>query len=62
MEVPEPGVKWELQAQAYSTATATSDPSHICELRHSLQQHQVPNPLREARDRTSILMETMSAS
>ena len=34
MEVPRPAVKWELQLQAY--ATATSDLSHICDLHHSL--------------------------
>ena len=32
MEVPRLGVKAELQLQAYATATAMEDPSHICEL------------------------------
>ena len=41
MEVPRPGVDSELQLQAYYTATATPDPSHICDLRSSLQQHQI---------------------
>ena len=35
MEVPRLGVKSELQLPAYATATATSDPSCICNLRHS---------------------------
>ena len=36
-EVPRLGVKSELQLQAYSTATATPNPSHhICNLHHSL--------------------------
>ena len=26
------GVEWELQLQAYATAIATLDPSHICDL------------------------------
>ena len=36
MEVPEPGVELELQLPAYTTATATLDLSHICDLRHTL--------------------------
>ena len=32
--------------------------SHICNLHHSSLQHQVLNPLSEARDRTCILMDT----
>ena len=55
MEVPRLAVKQELQLQAYTTATVTSDPSHICDLRHSLWLHQILNPLSEARDRTHIL-------
>ena len=45
-------------AQAYATATATQNPSRVCDLRHSSQQHQILNPLIEARDRTCILMDT----
>ena len=46
-------------AAAYATATATPDPSHIWDLGHSLQQHQIPNPLNEAMDqRTHILIRT----
>ena len=32
MEVPRRGVESELQLPAYATATATWDPSHICDL------------------------------
>ena len=48
MEVPALGVESELQLPDYTTATATWDPSHICDLRHRLQQCQILNPLREA--------------
>ena len=58
MEVPRLGVELELQLLAYTTATATRDPSHICALHHSSQQHQILNPLSGARDQTSILMDT----
>ena len=56
MEVPRLGVKSELHLQA--TATAMPDPSHICDLRHSSWQHQILNPLSEAKDRTHNLMDT----
>ena len=58
MEVPRLGVKSELYLQAYTTATATLDPSHICKLHHSLWQRQILNPLSEASDGTCILMDT----
>ena len=58
MEVPRLGVKLELQLLAYTAATATWDPSRVCDLHHSSQQHQIPEPLREARDQTRILMDT----
>ena len=58
MEVPRRGVESELQLPAYPTATATPDPSHICKLHHGSWQRWILNPLREARDRTRILMET----
>ena len=38
MEVPRLGVESELQLLAYTTATATPDPSHICNLHHSSQK------------------------
>ena len=58
MEAPRLGVEWELQLPAYTTATATADPSHIQNLHNSLWQHQILNPLSEARHQTSILMDT----
>ena len=64
MGVPRPGVELVLQLLAYTTTTATAmqDPSHVCDLHRSLQQHRILNPLREARDQTCILMETVSGS
>ena len=56
MEVSRLGVQSELQPPAYTTATARRDLSRICDLHHSLGQCQIPNPLREARDRTCNLM------
>ena len=50
MEVPRVGVESELQLLAYITATASQDPSHICELHHSSRQCQIPDPLGKARD------------
>ena len=50
MEVPRLGVEWELQLPAYPTATATWDPSHICNLRHSTRPRQILNPLSEVTD------------
>ena len=35
MEVPRLGVELELQPPAYTTATATPDPSRACNLYHS---------------------------
>ena len=49
-------------AEAYTTATATWGPSHICDLCPSSQQHQIFNPLSEVRDRTQILMDTVFGS
>jgi len=56
MEVPRLGVESELLLPAYARATATQDPSRICNLHHSSQQHQILNPLSEARGRTQNLM------
>ena len=58
MEVPGLEVKSQLQLLAYTTATATQDPNHICDLHHSSPQRWILNPLREARDRTRIFMDT----
>ena len=57
MEVPRLGAESELQLPVYTTATATKDLSCICNLHHSLWQHQILNPLNEARDRTHVLMD-----
>ena len=60
IEVPRLGVELELQLPAYATATATAmqDLRCICDLHHSSHQCQVPDPMRETRDRTHILMDT----
>ena len=52
MEVPRLGVESELQLLAYVTAIATQDPSHVCNLYHSLQQRWMLNPVIEARNQT----------
>ena len=52
MEVPRWGTELELQLPAYTTATATPDPSHIFDLHHISRQHQILNPVSEARDGT----------
>ena len=61
-EVPRLGVKWELQLLACAVATATPDPSCICDLLHSSQKHQILNPLSEARDWNCTLMDISQAS
>ena len=38
VEVPRLGVRLELQVPAYATATASQEPSHVCNLHHSSQQ------------------------
>ena len=62
MEVSRLGVKLEPQLSAYATDTATPDPSCVCDLHHNSQQHQILDPLSEARDRTCILMDTRPLS
>ena len=56
MEVPRLRVESELQLLTYITALATRDLSCVCDLPHSSWQHQILNPLSEARDRTPNLM------
>ena len=57
MEVPELGVKSELQLPAYTRATtATRDPSRVCDPLHSSTQRRILNPLSKGRDRTRNLM------
>ena len=55
MEILRLGAESELQLLAYTTATATQDPSRIRDLHRSLQQCKILNPLSEARDRTCNL-------
>ena len=45
------------QSHSNTRVTATPDPSGICKLHHSSRQHQILNPLIEARDQTCILMD-----
>ena len=58
MEVTRLGVKLELQLQAYTTVTATPDPSCVYDIHRSSLQSQILNPLSRARDRTSVLKDT----
>ena len=62
MAVPRLGVKSKLQLQAYTTATATLDPSHICDVHQSLWQCSILNLPSEARDQTCLLADTVSGS
>ena len=47
-----------VQLPAYTTVTATRDPSHVCKLHDSSQQRQILNPLCKARNQTLIFMDT----
>ena len=58
MEIPRLGVESELQLPAYTTATATPDSSHVCDLHHSSQQRRILHSLNEPRDQTHILLDT----
>ena len=51
-------VESELQLPAYTTATAMWDLSRVCDLHYSSRQHQILNPLSEARDQIFIFMDT----
>ena len=62
MEVPRLGVESKLHLPAYTTATDTPDPSHVCKLHRSLWQRWILNPLSKARDEILILTDTMSGS
>ena len=55
LEVPSLGVKSELQLPAYTTVTATWDPSRAFDLRHSSWQHWMLNPLSEPRGGTCLM-------
>ena len=50
MEVPRRGVEWELLLSAYTIDTAMPHLSCVWDLHHSSWQHQILNPLSEARD------------
>ena len=52
----------ELQLPAYTTVKATGDPSCVCDLLCSLQQHQTLNPRSEAGGRTRIVADTKRLS
>ena len=56
MEVPRLGLQSELYLLAYVRATAMQDLSHVCNLHYSSWQHQILNPMSEARDWTWNLM------
>ena len=58
IEIPRLGVESELQPPAYPTATATWDPSCVCDLHHRLWQSWISHPISEARNRTQIIMDT----
>ena len=57
MEVPRLGAELELQLLAYTTATATGDPSRVCDLHQSSRQCRILTPLSKARDQTRVLMD-----
>ena len=48
---------WSCSCQPYTIATATWDPSHICNPCCNFRQCWIFNPLSEALDRTRILMD-----
>lgn len=56
MEVPRLGAESELWLPAYTAATATQDPSLVCDLHHSSRPRPILNSPREARDRTRNLV------
>ena len=57
MEFPWLGVESELQLPAYTTATATWDPSHVCDLHQSSWHGNAGSLLSKARDQTHVLMD-----
>ena len=58
MKVPRLGVKSEIQLLAYTTATAIAGSQLHLQPTPQFQQWWILNPLSEARDRTTILMDT----
>ena len=57
VKVPRLGVESQLQLPAYRTTTAMPEPSHVCNLHHCSQQHQILNPPSESRDQIHVLMD-----
>ena len=57
MEVPRLRIESELHLPTCAAATATPDPSLVCDLHHSSQQLHILNPLSKARDQTHIFMD-----
>ena len=55
-EVPRLQVQTELWLQACTTATATWDPSPVCDLHHSSQQLWILNPQSKAEPATSRIL------
>ena len=45
-------------SSTYTTATASPDLSHMCNLHHSSWQYQILSPLTEARDQACVLTDT----
>ena len=62
MEAPRVGAELELQLLAYTTAMAMPGLSLVCSLHHNSQQCWILNPRSEARDQSSILMDTSQNS
>ena len=58
MDIPRIGMELELHLTTYTTAPAMPDPTCVCDLHHSSQQHWILNPLSKARDQTPILVDT----
>ena len=58
MEFLSLGIQSELKLPAHTTASATPDPSHVCNEHCSSQHHWIFNPLSEAMDQTHIFMDT----
>ena len=56
MDIPRLGGKSELRSLAYTTATAMSDPSHVCDPHHNSWQGQIFDLLSKATDPTRNLM------
>ena len=57
MEIPRLAVESKLQQLANTTATATRNLSHVCDLQHRSRQPRILNSLREVKDQTCVLMD-----